>query len=130
MKRRERFIFWFILGAYLVDVLFDLMPKDGPKKDFFPFFHGTEKWDGKMNLHNYVYGYCGHVSTSMRIFAASFHPNRALLVGLMWLEIGDLISYALNYNYTIFVLFGHSFEYNHFQFIIAFILLKKYGSTE
>ena len=118
------------MGSYMVDVLFDLATPGGPRKDFFPLFDGTDNWDGKMDLHYYVYGYCGHISTMMRLVSASLHPDRRLLIGLFWLEFVDSIFYALIYNYTLFTVSGFSVEYNHFQFIGAFILLKKYGNTE
>jgi hypothetical protein len=118
------------MGSYVVDLLFDLVPAGGPQKDFFPFFDGTERWDGKMSLDHYIYGYCGHVSTMMRIYAATMTPDPRLLTGLFWLEFIDLICYALNYNYTLFTVFGYGIEYNHFQFFGAFILLKVYGKSE
>lgn len=66
----------------------------------------------------------------MRLLSASLYPDRRLLIGLFWLEFIDSIFYALIYNYTLFNVFGYSIEYNHFQFIGAFILLKFYGNTE
>lgn len=119
MKHR---IFWIICGAYLVDVIFDLSPRVEGKYDFFPFFDGYDGWYGKMTLHNYVYGYCQHAFLVMIFHAVYVHTGRKFWEWLMWLEIVDVIDYALHYNHTLFMLFGHSIEFNYFKFVAVVYL--------
>lgn len=127
MKSR---IIWLICGAYIVDVLFDLSPRFESRYDFFPFFDGYDGWDGKMTLQNYVYGYCQHVFLIMIFHAVYVHTGRKFWECLMWLEIVDVVDYALHYNHTLFTLFGHSIEFNYFKFVaVVYLTHREYGTS-
>lgn len=118
-----------ICVAYLVDVIFDLIHWSGQQQSFFPFFHGYGDWDGKMTLQNYVYGYCQHVFLIMIFHAVYVHTGRKYWDWLMWLEVIDVVDYALHYNHTLFVLFGHSIEYNYFKFVaVLYLTHREYGA--
>lgn len=128
MKLRDKIIL-LVCGAYIVDVVFDLIHWDGPRQSFFPFFHGYGDWDGKMTLQNYVYGYCQHVFLIMIFHAVYVHTGRKYWDWLMWLEVIDVVDYALHYNHTLFVLFGHSIEYNYFKFVaVLYLTHREYGA--
>jgi len=122
-------IFLLILGAYFVDVIFDLMPRDGQQHSFFPLFHGYGDWDGKMTTQNYVYGYCQHVFLIMIFHAVHVHTGRKFWDWLMWLEVVDVIDYGLHYNSELFKIFGHSIEFNYFKFVaVLYFTHLEYGA--
>lgn len=114
----------------MIDVLFDVVPKEGPELDFFPLFDGYGNWNGKMTLHNYVYGYCQHVFLIMIFHAVYVHTGRKYWEWLMWLEVVDSIDYAIHYNHTIFHLFGHGIDFNYFKFLaVLYFTHREYGTT-
>lgn len=117
-----------ICGAYVVDVLFDLLPPDGDQYSFFPFFHGYGDWDGKMTLQYYVYGYCQYVFLIMMFHAVYMHTGRKFWEWLMWLEVVDMVNYATFYNHTLFTAFGHSIEFNYFKFVaVVYLTHREYA---
>lgn len=127
---RNLLILSIIAGAYMVDLVFDLVPGDANRYDFFPFFDGYGAWDGRMTLQNYVYGYCQHVFLIMIFQAVYLHTNRKFWELLMWLEFVDMIFYALCYNHTIFTIFGHSIEFNYFKFVaVLYFTHREYGTS-
>ena len=127
---RNATIFFLIIGAFFVDVLFDLIPGDGKQYSFFPFFHGYGEWGGKMTLQNYVYGYCQHVFLIMILHAVYVHTGRKFWDCLMWLEVVDVIDYATHYNGELFKLFGHSIEFNYFKFVaVLYFAHREYGTS-
>lgn len=126
MKER---VLWLICGAYVIDVIFDLVPANDHRYSFFPFFHGYGGWDGKMTLQNYVYGYCQHVFLIVIFHAVYVHTGRKFWESLMWLEIVDLIDYALHYNHTLFTLFRHGIDFNYFKFVaVLYLTHLEYGT--
>ena len=126
MKER---VLWLICGAYVIDVIFDLVPANDHRYSFFPFFHGYGGWDGKMTLQNYVYGYCQHVFLIVIFHAVYVHTGRKFWESLMWLEIVDLIDYALHYNHTFFTLFRHGIDFNYFKFVaVLYLTHLEYGA--
>jgi hypothetical protein len=126
---RNHTILLLIAAAYLIDVIFDLVPGDAERYSFFPFFHGYGQWDGKMTLQNYVYGYCQHAFLIMIFHAVYVHTGRKFWEWLMWLEVVDVIDYALHYNHTLFSLFGHSIEFNYFKFMAVLYLSHREYAT-
>lgn len=126
MKER---VMWLVCGAFLIDLIFDLAPDAEVKRSFFPFFHGYGNWDGRMTLQNYVYGYCQHAFLVMIFHAVYLHTGRKFWEYLMWLEIVDVIDYALHYNHTLFTLFGHSIEFNYFKFVaVVYLTHREYAA--
>jgi hypothetical protein len=120
-----------ILLAYLVGVLFDLMPGDGPQYSFFPLYYGQLGWDGKMTLQNYVYGYCEHCFTILIFYAVYLHTGRPFWSYLMWLEVGASLDYAIIYNTTWFAIFGFEVEYNTLRFIpVLYLTINEYGDSD
>jgi len=126
---RNLVILSLIAGAYIVDLIFDLVPGDAERYDFFPFFDGYGAWDGRMTLQNYVYGYCQHVFLIMIFHAVYIHTGRRFWEWLMWLEVIDMLFYATYYNHTLFRLFGHSIEFNYFKFVAVLYLTNREYAT-
>lgn len=124
MKLNDKIIL-LVCGAYVIDVIFDIVPWGGPNRSFFPFFHGYGEWDGKMSLQNYVYGYGQHVFLIMIFHAVYLHTGRSYWGCLMWLEVVDVIDYATHYNHTLFTLFGHGIELNYFKFVAVLYLTHR-----
>jgi hypothetical protein len=113
----------------VIDLAFDLCPRFDGQYSFFPFFHGYDGWDGQMTLQNYVYGYCQHVFLIMILHAVYLQTGRRYWDLLMWLEIVDVIDYALHYNHTIFSVLGHSVEFNFFKFMaVLYLTHREYGA--
>lgn len=126
MKER---IVWLICGAYLVDVLFDLIPAGGPQYSFFPFFHGYGDWDGKMTLQYYVYGYCQHLFLIIMLHAVYVHTGRKYWEWLMWLEVVEVVLYAAYYSHTILRIYSHGIEFNYFKFMaVLYLTHREYGA--
>lgn len=126
---RQWKILLLVCGAYMVDVLFDLVPHSKERISFFPFFHGYDDWNGKMTLHNYVYGYCQHAFLIMILHAVYVHTGRKFWEWLMWLEVVDVIDYATHYNHTFFAIFGHGIDFNYFKFVaVLYLTHREYGT--
>lgn len=118
---KENKIIAAIVGSYLVGFLYDIIELESEtKRSFFPFFTGYNGWDGKVTLSVYVYFYCEGVSRALIMYAAYVASGFRLFALMVWLEIADLINYALFYSHTIFHIFGYSVEFNHIKFVIIF----------
>lgn len=112
----------FLLGSYIVDLIYTLVEWDfGKKYYFFPFFHGYDGWDGSMALGSYVYYYCQHVSLMMIYWGCFLFSGWKFIRVLFWVEFLDLIDYMLCYHEAWLVMIdGFQFDFNYLKLGIIF----------
>lgn len=108
MTRNHKTGLWIIIISAGVDLLFDLVPSQGPRVEWFAwtghdFTPPTEKWDGLLYVATIIYHACAHISIMGLFIAAYFIPTRGIFMILAGIEFLDLIDYAITYNqpYTV-----------------------------
>ncbi len=128
LTREEELLILFI-GAYVVDLLFDVAHYgSAEKKSFFPFFHGFEDWDGKMTLENYVYGYAINVYRIMMFRFFYLLSGREFFMNMVVIEFMDWVDYVLIYNQTWISINGIDFEFNYIKLgLIAYLSWREFG---
>lgn len=129
-EEREKFVV--TIGIFAVAVIFTLYPwTDENKYSFFPFFHGSDGWDGKMTKENWCYGACGHVAWQLGFRLMTLETGKKIYHVCFVLETIAIIDYVLRYNFTWFSIGGFDIEYNIIEFIIIlYFAHKQYGNTD
>lgn len=121
-----------LVGAYLVDLIYTLVEWDFHRTySFFPFFHGHSGWDGKMALGTYVYFYCQRVALMMIIWASFLASGFRFFKILFWIELLDLIDFAMCYNEQWFSIRGFSFEFNYLKIgILIYFAAREWNDQQ
>jgi hypothetical protein len=126
---KKRLVIGFLLLAYLVDLLFTSVEFEQVKHNYF-CWTGHCFIDYPIWKATYYYHYFAHISIMCVLFAARIGTNMRLFTGLIWLEILDVVDYAITFNtpYKTLHLWSdldYGIDFNLFKTLVAALLIAK-----
>lgn len=117
----------FIALSSIVDLLFSLVEWPEVKDSYFCWTGHC--FMGPIYKSTYYYHYFAYISIMCRLYAAYRLPKSRIFTWLIWLEIVDMIDYAITFNtaYRHVYPFGYdvSLDFNLPKTLVTLILVKK-----
>lgn len=136
MTRAHKNGLWLIIISALVELVFDLIPNQGPRVKWFAwtghdFTPATPQWDGMLYVATIIYYACEHLAIVGRFVAAAWIPTKRIFMILAGIEFLDLIDYAITYNQPwvvldqLFVGFPVPIEFSLFKTLGIIIFVQR-----
>ena len=127
MKRRLLIGYGFIALSSVVDLLFTIVEFEPVRKNYF-CWTGVCFMDQPIWQATYFYHYFAYISSMCRLYAAKCLPESRIFGWLIWLEIIDMVDYAITYNTAYFHVYPFGIDvgidFNLPKTLVTLIMVK------